>query len=134
MRGTTLGPPADIAGRATSPGTEPGIKSSPNRAGCGINESIDLISCLQFIGKANMLMKSQRAAEVMKRLRLDKRESAEVFFDEARQLRDNLARSHDLTTKLSWSRVIDLAVKTIRVLRGCEEIEASPRKYRQTRF
>jgi predicted transcriptional regulator len=98
------------------------------------NESIDLISCLQFIDKANMLMKSSRSAKVLKHLKLDKREAAEIFFDEARQLRDNLAHSHDLTTKLSWPRVIDLAVRMIQVLRGCEDIGANPGKYRQTRF
>jgi hypothetical protein len=70
----------------------------------------------------------------MKKLNLAKRESAEVFFDGARQLRDNLAHSHDLTTKLSWPAVIDLAVKMIQVLRGCEDIGASPKKYQQTRF
>jgi predicted transcriptional regulator len=98
------------------------------------NESIDLVSCLQFIDKANVLMKSQRSAKVMKKLMLENRDVAEAFFDEARQLRDNLAHSHDLTTKLSWPRVIDLAVKMIQVLRGCEEVEANPRKYQQTRF
>jgi predicted transcriptional regulator len=98
------------------------------------NESIDLVSCLQFIDKANILMKSQRAAKVMKRLKLDNRDSAEVFFDSARQLRDNLAHSHDLTTKLSWTQVIDLAVRLIQVIGGCEEIEAKPGKYRPGRF
>ena len=98
------------------------------------NESIDILSCLQFIDKANILMKSQRAAKALKRLKLDKRESAEVFFDRARQLRDNLAHSHDVTTKLSWPKVIDLAVRVIQVIGGCEDIEANPKKYRPARF
>jgi predicted transcriptional regulator len=98
------------------------------------NESIDLVSCLQFIDKANILMKSQRAAKVMKRLKLDNRESAEVFFDRARQLRDNLAHSRDLTTKLSWPEGIDLAMRMTQVIGGCEEVEANPKKYRPARF
>jgi hypothetical protein len=98
------------------------------------NESIDLLSCLQFIDKANILMKSPRAAKAMKRLRLSNRESAEVFFDGARQLRDNLAHSHDVTTKLSWPEVIDLTVKVIKVIGGCEDIEQNPRKYQEKRF
>ena len=98
------------------------------------NESIDLVSCLQFIDKANVLIFSRKMDKVRKRLGLAGRKSSETFFDRAKHLRDNLAHSHDLTIKLSWPDVVDLAVKMIQVIRACEEIEASPKPFMQDRF
>ena len=98
------------------------------------NESIDLVSCLHFIDKANILIQSPRMEKVRKRLALTGRKSAEMLFDQAKHLRDNLAHSHDLTIKLTWPDIVDLAIRTIQMIRTSEEIEANPKPFMQARF
>ena len=73
------------------------------------NEQIDLVDCLQFCDKRDLLLANE---ELRKRLGIESKRKGEGLLGEAEKLRNRLAHSqHDLVEGTSWTELIDLIEK-----------------------
>lgn len=82
-------------------------------------EEIDLADCLQFCDKRDVLIQDDGLRE---RLSLCTRTSARRFLKQVEDLRDLLAHAQDLSTKMSWPKILGLASKTEKLIEACENV------------
>lgn len=82
----------------------------------GRNEAIDLLDCLQFCDKRDIILKN---SELREAVGLDSAKSGKRFLDHLERLRNSLAHAQDIVGG-NWPGIVDLAEKTELLLHNCE--------------
>lgn len=82
------------------------------------DEAIDLLDCLQFCDKRDLVVKN---GELRMILGLGEKKEAEQILKKAEKLRDNLAHAQDLVAGSSWPDIIDVHQELLRCLENCEQ-------------
>lgn len=83
------------------------------------NEAIDLVDCLQFCDKCDIVLKSD---ELCRLIGFDSTVTCE-HMKSLESLRNELAHSQDIITG-NWTGIADLAAKAEEILHKCEEVNA----------
>jgi hypothetical protein len=86
------------------------------------NEGIDLVDCLQFCDKRDIVMKDQTLRSA---LGFVSRSVGEKLLEDLEDLRNNLAHSQDIVTQ-QWPKTVDLAEQAEALLLHLEGITISP--------
>lgn len=84
------------------------------------NEELELIDCLQFCDKRDLLKKHEKARTI---LDFSSEENAVQRLKLIEWLRDRVAHAQDLTSGSSWEEVIDTVADAEVLIRKCEEFE-----------
>lgn len=83
------------------------------------NEAIDLIDCLQFCDKRDLILAH---AEIRSHMGFIFEKSGERFLKAVDDLRNKLAHAQDLVSGSSWADIIDLAKAIEKLLERCEKL------------
>jgi CBS domain-containing protein len=84
------------------------------------NEAIDLVDCLQFFDKRELVLKIPEIKESMRKYG---GESADTVLESAEMLRDKLCHAQDIVKGSTWPEVIDLAKNIEHILEFFERCE-----------
>jgi len=84
------------------------------------NEAIDLVDCLQFCDKRELVLKIPVIKESMRKYW---GESADTVLESAEMLRDKLCHAQDIVKGSTWPEVIDLAKNIEHILEFFERCE-----------
>lgn len=84
----------------------------------GNNAAIDLIDCLQFCDKREIILKEDK---ISKKLNVNSN-SCRNFLEKLEKLRNNLCHAQDIITE-NWPGIIDIAREAENFLHKCEEFK-----------
>lgn len=89
---------------------------------CKRNEEVDIIDCLQFCDKRDIVLKDKNLRTT---LGFDSRRKGEKMLDDLQELRDRLAHGVDIIEGSSWDEVVDLSKRAESIIKRCEtEVES----------
>jgi hypothetical protein len=80
------------------------------------NHAIDLMDCLQFCDKRDIILKND---ELRQALGINSIKAGNRFLDDLERLRNSLAHAQDIVAG-NWPGIVDLAEKTEQLLHNCE--------------
>jgi len=83
------------------------------------NQEIDLIDCIQFCDKADIVLKSD---ELRGSLGFQSKSELKTLLKRLREIRDELAHGQFITHEDGWSNFVSLIEKTEKMLTSCENI------------
>jgi len=85
------------------------------------NEATDLVDCLQFCDKVDIILKT---GELMSALGFSCKKEVDMLLGKLENLRNELAHSQDIITG-SWPEICDLADAAESILPKCEEVNVT---------
>ena len=86
------------------------------------NEAIDLLDCLQFCDKRDIVLKNE---ELRRSIGFESKTSGEEILKPLENLRNNLSHSQDIITE-HWPVIVELVAKAEEILHKCEEVNLRP--------
>lgn len=85
----------------------------------GKNENLDLVDCLQFCDKRDIILKSN---SILNGIWNESKTSTEKLLDDVINIRDNLAHAQDIITGF-WPKVAENVEKIDKLLGQCEKVQ-----------